>query len=280
MPHRRLQKGNGVTALQPPLSYNPLMSLEGHDDYRLTEVAPSHLAPSDRAGARLRGRRARRSRTWYGLVPLLIAVGLLAAACGGGKAPASGVASVGKTTTTTGAASDPGGGASSDGNSATNYKDAMAYSQCMRSHGVPSFPDPQPNGGFLIQGGKGPNGSSGLDPQSSQFQAAEKTCRHLEPNGGQISPQQKQQDLARLLKFAQCMRSHGVSNFPDPTTSDGKIGLRIGGSPGSGLDPNSPTFQAANKACASLTPGGKGLPTPPKGSGGQTSAGSKSVIGS
>src|ERR1700744_959348 len=53
------------------------------------------------------------------------------------------------------------------------------------------------------------------------------------------------------LKFAGCMRAHGVSNFPDPSSSGG-----IDIAPGSGLDPQAPAFQAAQKACGKLLPGG------------------------
>jgi hypothetical protein len=56
------------------------------------------------------------------------------------------------------------------------------------------------------------------------------------------------------VKFAACMRKHGVPNFPDPNSQGG---IQISPSSGSGLDPNSPTFQAAQKACGSkLGPGG------------------------
>ncbi len=48
------------------------------------------------------------------------------------------------------------------------------------------------------------------------------------------------------------MRSHGVTNFPDPTTQGGGLRLVIG--PKSGIDPNSPLFQHAQKACASFMP--------------------------
>jgi hypothetical protein len=56
------------------------------------------------------------------------------------------------------------------------------------------------------------------------------------------------------LKFAQCMRSHGVPNFPDPQIQSGPgggIGVRIGG-PGSGINPQSPAFQSAQRACGKL----------------------------
>jgi hypothetical protein len=56
-------------------------------------------------------------------------------------------------------------------------------------------------------------------------------------------------DLA--LQFANCMRAHGVPNFPDPGSGGGpKIG------PGSGIDPSSPAFQFAQSKCNKLLPGG------------------------
>jgi hypothetical protein len=62
--------------------------------------------------------------------------------------------------------------------------------------------------------------------------------------------------LAQMLKFSACMRAHGLPDFPDPTTAaDGGIQLSIGGKKGSGLNPRSPIFQAAQKACQSVMPG-------------------------
>src|ERR1700759_1827375 len=60
------------------------------------------------------------------------------------------------------------------------------------------------------------------------------------------------------LKLAQCMRAHGVSNFPDPD-SGGGINIRVG----SGIDPQSPAFQAAQKACRADMPPGAGGPIKP-----------------
>jgi hypothetical protein len=53
------------------------------------------------------------------------------------------------------------------------------------------------------------------------------------------------------LKFAVCMRAHGVTNFPDPGGS-GQFNFSLG----SGINPASPTFQHAQKACG----GGPGGP--------------------
>ena len=121
----------------------------------------------------------------------------------------------------------------------------------MRSHGVPNFPDPNAQGGIV---------ANGIDTGSSTFHAAANGCRHLLPNGGQPTPAQQAQALAQALKFSQCMRSHGISGFPDPQSLPGggiRIAIRAG--QGSNLNPTNPQFQAAQKACQSLNPlGGPG----------------------
>jgi hypothetical protein len=122
---------------------------------------------------------------------------------------------------------------------------ALGFSDCMRSHGVPNFPDPNSQG--VIQG-------SGIDPGSPNFQAASKDCRHLLPNGGAPTPAQLAKDLAQALKFSECMRSHGITDFPDPQTGGGGISISLKGSPGSDLSPGNPRFAAASKACQSLMP--------------------------
>ena len=192
----------------------------------------------------LRRRRDRAGRSlWRALI---CGVGLLAAACGGPASP--GIASVGSTTTTTLASSSP--AASYSGNTTAMHRAALAYVNCMRSHGVSNFPDPTSDGQINVNfasGGKdGAPGSSGIDRMSPQYLSADQTCRHLLP-GGVPTPAQNQQALAKDLKFAQCMRSHGVSNFPDPTNA-GVVRLI-------GVDQNSPQYQSAQKTCEVLAPG-------------------------
>jgi len=177
-----------------------------------------------------------------------VALGVRAAACGGGSA-SPGVASLGSTTMTA-----PASGAAQGGSNSANYTAAVDYSGCMRAHGVPTFPDPTSSGVFLSSQGNGQK----VDRNSSQFASANKACLHLLPNGGKPTATQTQQALAQELKLAQCMRSHGVTNFPDPPLQDyGRISLRIGGP---GFDPNSSQYQAASSACKQFTPGGIGLP--------------------
>ena len=81
-----------------------------------------------------------------------------------------------------------------------------------------------------------------------------------------LSPAQRAQFQQQFVKFAQCMRSHGI-DLPDPSsTGAGGFGLRR--SLGS-IDRNSPAFQAANKACSSLRPRfGRGGPAAGGGGGG------------
>lgn len=70
--------------------------------------------------------------------------------------------------------------------------------------------------------------------------------------------------LAKLLAYTNCMRSHGITDFPDPTAGPNGQGggFRINGGPGSDLDPDSPRYEAANRACQELLPYGGALPAP------------------
>ena len=177
---------------------------------------------------------------------LFSALVLGAAACGGGGGSA--VAHVGTTraTTTTvlvGPAAPTGG---------ATYQKAVAFAQCMRKDGVPAFPDPNSKGQFVF-GNR--SGTSGLNPGSPQFEAAQKSCQKLLP--APPTPAQQSTLMAEVLKFAQCMRKNGVPNFPEPKQQGGGKFL-LGGA---GIDPSSPRFQSAMQACHSLLPlGGQGAP--------------------
>ena len=166
---------------------------------------------------------------------------LLAAGCGGGGS--RGVASVASSTTAT-TTTQNGAGA------------AVPFSRCMRSHGVPNFPDP-----------------STIDPRAfkvtawhlaasnPRFTSAARACNHLLPNGGgesQESAQQRRTRLADGLSFARCMRSHGVTGFPDPTAQGD---LSVGMVQAQGIDVHSPAFLRVVQAClpashGALTPAG------------------------
>jgi hypothetical protein len=174
----------------------------------------------------------------------LAAMGLLAAACsGGGSGP--GVAGANGTTATTAASSTNDGGLGS-GPTPKQEAELLKFSQCMQSHGLPDFPDPS-NGGIHISGSPG----SDLNPQSPTFQAAQSACKKYMP-GANLTPAQKAAANAQALKYAECMRSHGVPDFPDP---NGQGVIQITGGQGSDLNPNSSQFQHAQSACKSLSNG-------------------------
>jgi hypothetical protein len=170
------------------------------------------------------------------LVGGLATIGLLVAACSSGSG-SPGVASL---------SSSNGSGAAPSSGSTTGS--AIAYSQCMRAHGVKDFPDPNSNGEIQIEAHPG----SDLAPDSPVFKAAQQACKSLEPTG---SPEQQAQARASMLKFSQCMRDHGIKDFPDPS-ADGR--MQISASPGGDLDPNSAQFKAAQQACQKYQPKGKG----------------------
>jgi hypothetical protein len=152
---------------------------------------------------------------------------------------------------------------STTGASAASSKQAngIALANCMRANGVPNFPDPSSTsgGGIQIQqsarSGSGPSTEvNGVPVNGPAFQAAMQKCRSYLPNGGHPPPGGVAAVRQKALKFSACMRSHGVPNFPDPQVSSrpgGGVAVRIGGQ-GSGLDPSSPAFKAAQQACGPI----------------------------
>jgi hypothetical protein len=148
----------------------------------------------------------------------------------------------------------------------------LAFAQCVRSHGVPNFPDPgsNGNGGIQIQqsdrSGSGPSTKvNGVSVNGPAFQSAMQACRHYLPNGGRPTAAQTAKAKAQALAMSRCMRSHGVPNFPDPQFGngpDGGVGIRLSGA---GIDPYSPAFQAAQKLCASIEGFKLAVAKPPSG---------------
>lgn len=141
-----------------------------------------------------------------------------------------------------------GGSSASTAAGSAPYTKALAYAQCMRSHGVPSFPDPDSQGHLPpLQVGR--NGVSQPVARSAQ-----NACRSLDPGGGQGSAQQ-QGKLTQALDFATCMRAHGVPDFPDPAVSNGGIGYNL-----AGVDTHSPQYRSAQQACRSPRSGSSQSP--------------------
>jgi hypothetical protein len=147
------------------------------------------------------------------LAAMVAGIAVLTAACGGGS----------------------GNSAGSPGQS--NLQMALSYAKCMRAHGAPNWPDPNSQGQFV----KTSANRADLHAPSSAGQA----CRHLLPNGGRITAAGQKKITALALQFAACMRSHGITNFPDPATGSSGFEFMIP----NGLNPQSPQVQAASQAC-------------------------------
>jgi hypothetical protein len=122
----------------------------------------------------------------------------------------------------------------------------VAYSDCMRSHGVPNFPDPSSSNG--IPKDKIPVGSP-------QFLTASSACMHLMPTSG-LGPQDAAQPtrtrVADALAFARCMRRHGFASFPDPTNQEQLTPEMV---TAAGIDLHQPRLLRAALACVPVSHG-------------------------
>jgi hypothetical protein len=114
----------------------------------------------------------------------------------------------------------------------------------MRSHGVAAFPDPSSSGVF-------PKDQLDRLASEPQFTGAHRTCEHLLPNGGQPTQTQVQQAWSDMHNFAQCMRSHGVPSWPDPTPTSPQDQRPFFNTPAS-IDPNAPQVSTAIQVCQHL----------------------------
>jgi hypothetical protein len=127
---------------------------------------------------------------------------------------------------------------------------AFAFSRCMRTHGVSDFPDPQVT--------TSPGQTSiriravAKDNGSPTFKAAQQACQHLMPGPQNASPAQQQAHARALLAFARCLRSHGLPNFPDPT-SQGRLSMEMINA--AGINLHAPNVLPAARACVSVTHG-------------------------
>jgi hypothetical protein len=120
----------------------------------------------------------------------------------------------------------------------------LEFTQCMRSRGVSGFPEPiarssvPPGGGnhFL---GNGPNPAT-----SPTFQAAERACRKYAV-ATKVTPAGAAEVQAEMLKYAQCMRTQGVIDFPEPSANGGFTIPKP-------VDENGSSFRSAERACKGL----------------------------
>jgi hypothetical protein len=127
----------------------------------------------------------------------LAMVALVGAGCGSNARSGTGTAS--SSGTATGA-----------GNKKLTARDkAVKFAECMRAHGVSDFPDPTDKNAD----------SYGVSVSKAVFTRAVDACKALKPPGALSSKRTPKQQSA-AIRFAQCVRDHGVRDFPDPVTGE------------------------------------------------------------
>jgi uncharacterized protein (DUF305 family) len=213
------------------------------------------------------------------LATAIVAVALTAGACGGGGG-GTGVASLANSHATTTVKK------SKEAAKQEMQDASLAFARCMRQHGV-DMPDPtftdngNGGGGFAIKQ-TGPGGGGAARPSDATLQAAQTACQPIMDKAEQDMPRPSAEEQAKMrdqaLKFAKCMRQHGI-DMPDPTFDDSgraKIEMHAeapaGGNSNSGPVTNSngaappppgdsAKMEAAAKACGGPGGGGPGFST-------------------
>jgi hypothetical protein len=180
----------------------------------MTDTQPARTAP-------------RRSRARGIPVAGLAAVALIGAGCG-------------STAPSQTATANPSGAASS-----TREK-ALKFAHCMRNDGVSEFPDPDASGELTIDAIA--NGSS-LDPNTAAFKRALVACKDLEPAGFTGRKRGTQQQKT-ALRFAECIRENGVTDFPDPASGEPLVDTRR--IPSANAPGGMATLNAAMAKCRSV----------------------------
>jgi hypothetical protein len=148
-----------------------------------------------------------------------------------------------------GASGSHGGGAPGGGSQAGGTAQTMTVlrqlARCIRSHGMPGWPDPVIN---PLTGAPDWPASAPRVPASIQ-QACQSIANRLPPDA-QTSQPPTAASMQALIRFARCMRSHGVPTWPDPNalgefplTTQLSIQFKV-------------ADRAATSACIHYVPGG------------------------
>jgi hypothetical protein len=152
-------------------------------------------------------------------------------------------------------------GSSSKPSGTSQVSIGIKFAGCMRTHGVPNMPDPGSGGGIQF------SDNSGINPASPAFQAAQRQCGGLLPGGGPGRVQGSASRKLQMVHLAECMRSHGLTSFPDPTSAAPSLPPTGGGiafgAPGSFIAVpqsmvQSPAFKQAARVCGFPGAGGPG----------------------
>lgn len=129
-------------------------------------------------------------------------------------------------------------------------RDAIRFTDCIRGHGVPNFPDAptadNPNSGHIWK--------NAFQNTSPAFHSADAACQHFLPprtNAQSQNSGPNQTQTAAMLAFARCIRGHGFTNFPDPNRS----GITHQMIATAGIDLHQPALVQAADSCVSVTHG-------------------------
>lgn len=131
--------------------------------------------------------------------------------------------------------------ATTSGSTTTARTKAVRFSECMRTHGVADFPDPDKNNDY----------NYGVSVSEVVWTRAVGACRALQPPGT-LSSKRTRTQQSHALTFAQCIRAHGVKDFPDPVNGEPVVDTnRI---PSSNRPGGMTILNAAMATCAALGP--------------------------
>jgi hypothetical protein len=139
-------------------------------------------------------------------------VGLISAGCGSNASSKSGTAGSTGSANNTSSAGIPSSGTGTTSGATTKLtaqEKAVKFAECMRANGVPHFPDPDPKGDYNF----------GVDVSKEAFTKAVDACKALKPPGA-LSAKRTPKQQSASLRFAQCVRDHGVKDFPDPVNGE------------------------------------------------------------
>lgn len=208
----------------------------------------------------------------HSLMVLLLALGLLATACGGDREASAGVASLETTDIVVG---DDAAAPAEDAASEVDQEQAMLnFAACMRDNGV-DIDDPTVDADGNVEFGafRGVVGSGEID--RATMEAAMQACQDnlegiaLGRGGGDFDLTELQDTM---VEYAECMRSNGY-DMDDPDFSN--FGPGNGGGPGEGggrpfgdIDLDDPDFISAQEVCQDILGGLRGPGTRPPGGNG------------
>jgi hypothetical protein len=129
-------------------------------------------------------------------------ISVISAGCGSNAASESGAASSTRTATST--------STSSGADKKLTARDkAVKFAECIRAHGVRDFPDPNEKNQFEY----------GVSVTPAVWTKAVDACKDLQPPGT-LSAKRTPKQQSASLRFAQCVRDHGVKDFPDPVNGE------------------------------------------------------------